>query len=63
MAAGICRLESERAVMDEAHVRAGWFLRYPNGTVFDKKQHVRNNLFLDQHHHVVANSEVRESLI
>lgn len=24
-------LESERAVMDDAHVKAGWFLQYPNG--------------------------------
>lgn len=28
-------LESQRAVMDQAHVDAGWFLRYPNGTVFE----------------------------
>ena len=28
-------LESQRAVMDEAHVAAGWFLRFPgNGSVF-----------------------------
>ena len=33
-------LESERAVMDEAHVKAGWFLTYPNGSVFDRKQQV-----------------------
>ena len=31
-------LQSERAVMDEAHVAKGWFLTYPNGTVLDKKQ-------------------------
>lgn len=36
-------LESERAVMDEEHVKAGWFLRYPNGSVFDKKQHVQQS--------------------
>ena len=33
-------LESERVVMDDAHVKQGWFLTYPNGTVFDQKQHV-----------------------
>jgi hypothetical protein len=33
-------LESERAVMDDAHIKQGWFLTYPNGTVFDTKQHV-----------------------
>jgi hypothetical protein len=36
-------LESERAVMDDAHVAKGWFLTYPNGTVFDKKQHVQQS--------------------
>eukprot|EP00912_Choanoflagellata_sp_UC4_P001391 UC4_evm1s865 len=28
-------LESNRAVMDAAHVKAGWFLTYPNGTVLN----------------------------
>ena len=28
-------LESNRAVMDQAHVDAGWFLRFPNGSVYD----------------------------
>ena len=28
-------IESNRKVMDQAHVDAGWFLRFPNGTVFD----------------------------
>ena len=36
-------LESERAVMDDVHVKAGWFLTYPNGTVFDTKQHVQQS--------------------
>eukprot|EP01052_Picozoa_sp_SAG31_P037143 SAG31_NODE_4750_length_2980_cov_1.358209_1_plen_170_part_00 len=36
-------LESQRAVMDGEHVAAGWFLRYPNGSVFDKKQHVQQS--------------------
>jgi hypothetical protein len=34
-------LESNRAVMDQAHVKAGWFLTYPNGTVYDKPRTVR----------------------
>ena len=29
-------LESNRKVMDLAHVEKGWFLRYPNGTVYDQ---------------------------
>lgn len=37
-------LESERKVMDAAHIQAGWFLRYPNGTVYDKKQHVQQSV-------------------
>jgi hypothetical protein len=28
-------LESNRAVMDQVHVEAGWFLKYKNGTVYD----------------------------
>jgi len=28
-------LESNRAVMDQAHVNKGWFLRFKNGTVYD----------------------------
>ena len=28
-------LESNRAVMDQAHIDAGWFLRFPNGSVYD----------------------------
>jgi hypothetical protein len=31
-------LESNRAVMDQSHVQAGWFLRFPNGSVFDNKR-------------------------
>lgn len=27
-------LESQRAVMDQEHVDAGWFLRFPNGSVY-----------------------------
>jgi hypothetical protein len=34
-------LESERAVMDDAHVRAGWFLRYRNGSVYSHPRQVR----------------------
>ena len=34
-------LESERAVMDEAHVKAGWFLTFPNGSVFNHPRQVR----------------------
>lgn len=34
-------LESERAVMDDEHVRAGWFLRYQNGTVFSHPRRIR----------------------
>ena len=33
-------LESERAVMDAEHVKAGWFLTYPDGTVFDNTRQV-----------------------
>ena len=29
-------LESQRAVMDDAHVAAGWFLRWPNGSVYNE---------------------------
>ena len=32
---GTVRLESNRAVMDQAHIDAGWFLRFPNGSVYD----------------------------
>ena len=28
-------LESNRAVMDDAHIKAGWFLTHPNGTVLN----------------------------
>lgn len=28
-------LESNRAVMDQAHIDAGWYLRFPNGSVYD----------------------------
>ena len=28
-------LESNRAVMDQAHINEGWFLRFPNGSVYD----------------------------
>ena len=28
-------LESSRKVMDQQHIDAGWFLRYPNGSVYD----------------------------
>uniref|UniRef100_A0A7S4IGH6 Uncharacterized protein n=2 Tax=Odontella aurita TaxID=265563 RepID=A0A7S4IGH6_9STRA len=31
-------IESDRAVMDEEHVDAGWFLRYPNGTAYDVRR-------------------------
>ena len=31
-------LESNRKVMDAAHVEKGWFLRYPNGTVYDQRR-------------------------
>ena len=34
-------LESERAVMDKAHVDAGWFLRFQNGSVFNTARQVR----------------------
>jgi hypothetical protein len=34
-------IESNRAVMDQRHVDAGWFLTYPNGTVFDNRRTVR----------------------
>lgn len=36
-------LESERRVMDAAHVKAGWFLTYPNGTVLDIQRRAPGN--------------------
>lgn len=35
-------LESQRRVMDDAHVQAGWFLRFPNGSVVDTARQVRS---------------------
>lgn len=47
-------LASERRVMDNAHVRAGWFLRFPNGTVFNHPRYAHpgigpllNQYFID----------------
>ena len=34
-------LESQRRVMDTAHVKANWFLRFPNGSVVDHARQVR----------------------
>jgi hypothetical protein len=34
-------IESERAVMDAAHVEAGWFLRFPNGSAFSHPRFYR----------------------
>jgi hypothetical protein len=34
-------LESQRRVMDAAHVAAGWFLRFPNGSVINHARQVR----------------------
>ena len=31
-------LESNRAVMDQDHVDRGWFLRFPNGSVYDARR-------------------------
>ena len=35
-------LESQRAVMDTAHIEAGWFLRFNNGSVFNHARQVRD---------------------
>ena len=35
-------LESQRRVMDDAHVEAGWFLRFINGSVFNHPLQLRN---------------------
>eukprot|EP00040_Diaphanoeca_grandis_P000601 m.15951 g.15951 ORF g.15951 m.15951 type:complete len:408 (+) comp10795_c0_seq2:211-1434(+) len=47
-------LKSERAVMDQAHIDAGWFLRFANGSVVNEARYVRagvgpllNQYFID----------------
>ena len=34
-------IESNRAVMDQAHIDAGWFLRFTNGSVYDTRTGIR----------------------
>ena len=36
-------LESNRAVMDDAHIKAGWFLAHPNGTVLNTPRTYAHN--------------------